>query len=83
VKISYKRLWKLLIDRDMSKGDFRKVTGISSATSSKLLHSETVSSDVLLRICTALKCRMEDILEVVPDDSDTENNKPEGTASDC
>jgi len=73
VKISYKRLWKLLIDLDMSKGDFRKATGISSATSSKLLHGETVSSDVLLRICTALKCRIEDIMEVVPNDADNES----------
>lgn len=73
MKISYKRLWKLLIDLDMSKGDFRKATGISSATSSKLLHGETVSSDVLLRICTALKCRIEDIMEVVPNDADNES----------
>jgi DNA-binding Xre family transcriptional regulator len=70
VKISYKRLWKLLIDRDLSKGDFRRVTGISSATSSKLLHSATVSSDVLLRICAALNCKVEDIMEVVPDGED-------------
>jgi DNA-binding Xre family transcriptional regulator len=62
-----------LIDRDLSKGDFRRVTGISSATSSKLLHSETVSSDVLLRICTALNCKVEDIMEVVPDDEDAKN----------
>ena len=75
MKISYKRLWKLLIDRDLSKGAFRKITGISSATSSKLLHSETVSSDVLLRICTALNCRVEDIMEVVPDDTDNEAGK--------
>ena len=74
MKICYKRLWKLLIDRDISKGDFREMTGISSATSSKLLHSETVSSDVLLRICTALNCRIEDIMEVVPDEKNTENN---------
>ena len=74
MKISYKRLWKLLIDRDLSKGEFRKVTGISSATSSKLLHGETVSSDILLRICTALNCKVEDIMEVVPDDTETESN---------
>ena len=72
MKISYKRLWKLLIDRDMSKGDFRKVTGISSSTSSKLLHSEAVSSDVLLRICTALNCKIEDIMEVVPNEPKTD-----------
>ena len=79
MKISYKRLWKLLIDRDMSKGEFRKITGISSATSSKLLHGETVSSDVLLRICTALNCRVEDIMEVVPDESDTDKQTGEST----
>ena len=70
MKISYKKLWKLLIDRDISKGDFRRMVGISSATSSKLLHSETVTSDVLLRICTALNCNVEDIMEIVRDDND-------------
>ena len=69
MKISYKKLWKLLIERDISKGDFRKMAGISSATSSKLLHSETVTSDVLLRICVALKCQTDDIMEIVPDNS--------------
>jgi len=68
--ISYKKLWKLLIDRDISKGDFRKMAGISSATSSKLLHSETVTSDVLLRICVALDCSIEDIMEIVPTEND-------------
>jgi DNA-binding Xre family transcriptional regulator len=63
-----------LIDRDLSKGDFRALTGISSATSSKLLHSETVSSDVLLRICTALNCKVEDIMEVVPDNEDAKDD---------
>ena len=65
--VSYKKLWKLLIDRDISKGDFRKMAGISSATSSKLLHSETVTSDVLLRICVALNCQIDDIMEIIPD----------------
>ena len=67
MKISYKKLWKLLIDRDISKGDFRKMAGISSATSSKLLHSETETSDVLLRICVALNCQIDDIMEIIPD----------------
>ena len=73
MKISYKRLWKLLIDREISKGEFRKLVGISSATSSKLLHSETVTSDVLLRICMALKCNVEDIMEIVPDGTNEED----------
>ena len=71
MKISYKKLWKLLIDRDISKGDFRKMVGISSATSAKLLHSETVTSDVLLRICVALNCQTDDIMEIVPDNNPT------------
>lgn len=73
MKISYKKLWKLLIDRDISKGNFRKMAGISSATSSKLLHGETVTSDVLLRICTALNCQTEDIMEIVADSQQDEN----------
>ena len=75
MKMSYKRLWKLLIDKDMSKGKFRELTGISSSTSSKLLHGEIVSSEVLLRICTALNCRIEDIMEIVPDDTENEEEK--------
>ncbi len=43
------------------------MAGISSATSSKLLHSETVTSDVLLRICVALNCQIDDIMEIIPD----------------
>jgi DNA-binding Xre family transcriptional regulator len=71
MKISYKKLWKLLIDREISKGDFRKMAGVSSATTSKLLHGETVTSDILLRICTALNCQTEDIMEIVPDSLDS------------
>jgi DNA-binding Xre family transcriptional regulator len=69
MKISYKKLWKLLIDLllidlEMSKGEFRRLANISSATSSKLNRSETVNTDILLRICTALKCDTSDIMEV-------------------
>jgi len=67
VKFSYKKLWKLLIDRDISKGEFRNLAGISSATSSKLTRGESVTTDVLLRICTALKCETSDIMEVLSD----------------
>jgi DNA-binding Xre family transcriptional regulator len=72
--MSYKKLWKLLIDRDISKGDFRKMAHISSSTSSKLNRSETVNTDVLLRICTALKCDTSDIMEVVPDEEDAKTD---------
>ncbi|MDR1560479.1 MAG: helix-turn-helix transcriptional regulator [Clostridiales bacterium] len=69
MKISYKKLWKLLIDREISKGDFRKLTGISSSTSSKLNRGESVNTDVLLRICAALRCDTSDIMEVVFEDT--------------
>jgi DNA-binding Xre family transcriptional regulator len=75
MKISYKKLWKLLIDRDMSKGEFRKLTNISSSTSSKLNRGETVNTDVLLRICAALNCDTSDIMEVVSDEADTDKEQ--------
>jgi len=68
VKISYKKLWKLLIDRDIPKGDFRKMAGISSSTSSKLNRGETVNTAVLLRICAALHCDTSEIMEVIFED---------------
>ncbi|GHV30165.1 hypothetical protein FACS1894167_10580 [Synergistales bacterium] len=74
MKISYKKLWKLLIDKEISKGEFRKMAHISSSTSSKLNRGETVNTDVLLRICAALKCDLTDILEVVQDEAPTENS---------
>jgi DNA-binding Xre family transcriptional regulator len=68
VRISYKKLWKLLIDRDISKGEFRRLTGISPATSSKLTRGETINTDIIVRICTALKCDTSDIMEIVPNE---------------
>jgi DNA-binding Xre family transcriptional regulator len=71
MKIIYKKLWKLLIDREISKGDFRKMANISSSTSSKLNRGETVNTAVLLRICAALHCDTSEIMEVVFDDDET------------
>lgn len=73
MRFSYKKLWHLLIDRDISKGEFRKLAGISSATSSKLTRGESVTTDVLLRICTALNCDTSDIMEVLPATNDDTN----------
>jgi DNA-binding Xre family transcriptional regulator len=70
MKISYKKLWKLLIDREITKGEFRKLANISSSTSSKLNRGETVNTAVLLRICEALSCDINDIMEVVPNGAD-------------
>ena len=62
---SYNKLWKLLIDRHMKKKDLMAITGISQATIGKLGRSETVNSDVLIRICIALNCDIGDIMEVI------------------
>ena len=66
--ISYKKLWKLLIDKDMKKKDLQRVAGISSATVTKLGKSENVNTEILQRICTALECDINDIMELVLDD---------------
>ena len=65
--ISYKKLWKLLIDKDMKKRDLQEAADLSSSTVAKLTHGENVSTAILLRICTALKCDVADIMEVIPE----------------
>lgn len=67
--ISYKKLWKLLIDKDMKKQDLRNAAQLSSSTVAKLTHGENVSTAILLKICTALDCDIADIMEIVPDGS--------------
>lgn len=62
--INYKRLWKLLIDKDMTKTDLRKKTDIASSTLSKMGRNEFVSLDVLVRICCMLDCELSDIAEI-------------------
>lgn len=64
--ISYKKLWKLLIDKDMKKSDLIATTGISRYTINKLNRGDNVTTDVLAKICLALDCTMDDIMEVIP-----------------
>ena len=66
--VSYKKLWKLLIDKDMKKKDLQAAAGVSWASITKLSKGETVSMDVLIKICKALECDIGDILELIPDD---------------
>ena len=66
-QFSYNRLWKLLIDRNIKKQDLQKMSGVSAASIAKMGRCENVTTDVLLRICEALDCRIEDIMERVPD----------------
>ena len=65
--ISYKRLWKLLIDRDMKKKDLARAAHISTYTVNKLNRGENVTTDTLVNICKVLNCTFDDILELVPD----------------
>ena len=70
MKVSYKRLWKLLIDKDMKKKDLVKVAHISTYTINKLNRGDNVNTDTLVKICSALNCSIEDIMEVIPDTED-------------
>ncbi len=65
MKITYKRLWKLLIDREMMKKDLYAV--ISPAIVAKLGRDENVTTEMLVRICTLLQCDLMDIMELVSD----------------
>lgn len=64
--ISYKRLWKLLIDKDLKKKDLPELAGISKSSVTKLGHNDHVSTKILLKICNALQCDLFDIMELVP-----------------
>ena len=65
--ISYKKLWKLLIDKDMTAVDLRQATGIAPNTMTKLRRDEEVSMTVLVKICTALNANIGNIMDLVPD----------------
>ena len=64
-KANYKRLWKLLIDKDMNKKMLATQANISPSTLSKLVKGESVNMDVIVKICSALDCEIEDIVELV------------------
>lgn len=69
MEVSYKKLWKILIDRDMKKKDLCAAAGVSHASMAKLGKNENVTTDVLVKICTALNCDIGDIMELVPEDT--------------
>lgn len=64
VKITYKPLWKLLIDREITKTELRKKTKIAASTFTKLNNGQQVSLDILARICLELNCGFDDIVEI-------------------
>ena len=65
MSVSYKKLWKLLIDHNMNKGELAKEAKMSPNTIAKLGKNESVAVDVLVRICTALKCNVGDIMDFI------------------
>ena len=70
--VSYKKLWKLLIDKDMMKKDLKVAAGISWASVTKMSKGENVSMEVLMKVCKALECDVSDIIEFVEkSDNDT------------
>lgn len=65
--VNYKKLWKILIDRNMRKEDLRVAAGITTTAMAKLGRNETVHMDILLKICRVLDCKIEDIVEISDD----------------
>ncbi|WP_455505944.1 helix-turn-helix domain-containing protein [Gemmiger formicilis] len=65
MKLSYNKLWKLLIDKDMKRQDLQEAAGISAASVAKLGRGGNITTDVLLKICEALDCKVEDIIETI------------------
>lgn len=70
MRISYNRLWKLLIDKGMNKRDLRVASGISAASVAKLGKCENITTDVLLKICEALNVHLDDIMETVDEEEE-------------
>ena len=68
MRVSYKKLWKLLIDRDMKKKDLQSAAGLTSYAMNKLSRDEDVTTEILGKICKALDCTTDDIMEFVSDD---------------
>jgi DNA-binding Xre family transcriptional regulator len=70
--VSYKKLWHLLIDKDLKKSHLRSAAKLSSATISKLNRGDNLNTDILVRICKTLNCDISDIMEILPDEKDDE-----------
>ena len=74
MRLSYKKLWKILIDRDMYKKDLSNACGLSTVTMTKLSKGLGVSTNILVRICRELNCDISDICEIVSDGNDGESD---------
>ena len=67
MRIIYNKLWKMLIDKEMNKNDLKGAAGISAASIAKLGKGANITTDVLLKICEAMDCKLEDIIEMIKD----------------
>ncbi|MCC8066950.1 MAG: helix-turn-helix transcriptional regulator [Lachnospiraceae bacterium] len=70
--ISYNKLWKLLIDKNMTRQDLREISGISTASLAKMKKGENITTAVLMKICNALDCNISDIMETIDDEGSTQ-----------
>ena len=70
MSVSYKKLWHILLDKDLKKKDLAEMAGVSTYTINKLNRNENVTVEVLAKICRALDCTMDDILEVLDDENE-------------
>ena len=75
MNVSYKKLWKLLIDKDMMKKDLQAETGLSWASVTKLSKGEPVSMEVLMKICKALNCDVGDIVEFIEEPEESSSKE--------
>jgi DNA-binding Xre family transcriptional regulator len=72
--VSYKKLWKIMIDKDMKKQDLQREAGVSWGVITKLSKGETVSMDVLIKICTYLRCDIGDVMEIISNQEGSTKN---------
>ena len=63
MEVSYKKLWHILLDRDMKKKELKSIAGLSHYTMKKLSRDENVTTDILVKICVALDCKLDDIID--------------------
>ena len=75
MRISYNKLWKLLIDKDMSKMELKDAAGISASSIAKLGKGGNITTDILLKICETLDCHIEDILETIDEPPQTKQGR--------
>lgn len=74
MSVSYKKLWKLLIDKNMIKKQLREQAGLTTNVIAKLGKDQHVSTEVLTKICKALDCGLEDIIEIIPDEQEEQSD---------